>query len=62
MADKKIPMKLKMWLGAVLGSLLAFFIAKVFWNDIPAPFLLVFLIIGYLINFFVSIVMQYKRD
>ncbi len=51
--EKKLQIKL--WISSVLGSLLIFLIIKQFWNDVNYGLLLFLLIVGFVVNFFISI-------
>ncbi|WP_377890519.1 hypothetical protein [Alkalihalobacillus sp. R86527] len=53
--------RFKLWLGAVIMALVAFFITKLVWSDVPTAFLLVYLLVGYLVNFFLTLIVQSKR-
>jgi hypothetical protein len=53
MSEKKFQMKL--WLIAVLVSLSMFVVTKLLWNGVNDLLLLVYLIVGFLLNFLISI-------
>ncbi|MCA0987194.1 hypothetical protein [Guptibacillus algicola] len=53
--------RLKLWAGAVIMALIAFFITKLFWSEVPTAFLLVYLLIGYLVIFFLTLIVQSKK-
>ncbi|GGD13567.1 hypothetical protein [Pontibacillus salipaludis] len=55
MEDKKRKSQLKLWLGAVFWSIIAFLIVKLLWEDANPILLLVFLILGFLINFIITL-------
>jgi hypothetical protein len=52
-SEKKFQMKL--WLIAVLVSLFMFVVTELLWNGVNDLLLLVYLIVGFLLNFLISI-------
>ncbi|KGP91304.1 hypothetical protein N780_08195 [Pontibacillus chungwhensis BH030062] len=58
MEDKKRKFQFKLWSGAVLGSIIIFLIVKFLWEDASPMLLLLFLIIGILINFIITLLNQ----
>lgn len=52
MSDKTFQMRL--WLTAVLGSLALFIATKIIWKEANDVLLLVYLVVGFLMNFIVS--------
>ncbi|ENH95526.1 hypothetical protein J416_15637 [Gracilibacillus halophilus YIM-C55.5] len=58
MEDKKRKLQFKLWLGAVFGSIIAFLIVKLLWKDANPMLLLVFLILGFLINLIITLYNQ----
>jgi F0F1-type ATP synthase assembly protein I len=62
MGDKKKKFQFVLWVGAVLGSIIAFLIVKLFWKEANPVLLLVFLIIGYLIYLMITIRNQSNKE
>ncbi|WP_152968524.1 hypothetical protein [Rossellomorea vietnamensis] len=52
MSEKTFQMKL--WLMAVLGSIALFVVTKYIWEEANNVLLLVYLLVGFLMNFFIS--------
>ncbi len=55
MSDKEKKFQIRLWWRAVLGSLLAFVVIKLVWEDAGYLLLLLLLVIGYFINLFLSL-------
>ncbi|WP_270181041.1 hypothetical protein [Alkalihalobacillus sp. CinArs1] len=53
--------RFKLWLGAVIFALVAFFITKLVWSTVPTAFLLVYLMVGYLVIFFLTVIIQSRK-
>ncbi|MBN8191789.1 hypothetical protein JI667_06445 [Bacillus sp. NTK074B] len=52
MSEKTFHMRL--WLIAVLGSISLFIVTKCIWKEVSDVFLLVYLIVGFLVNAVIS--------
>jgi hypothetical protein len=52
--EKIRKLQFKLWLGATFGSVIAFLIVKLIWIEANLILLLVFLILGYLINLIIT--------
>lgn len=53
MVPKENRFQFKLWLGAVLGSILLFIAIKLVWNEVNTALLLVLLMIGFVINWLI---------
>jgi hypothetical protein len=61
MSDMDTKFQIKLWLSAVFGALIAFGIIKFVWKEASELLLLVFLLVGLLINLLLSTTRK-KRD
>jgi len=54
----------QLWISAILGSFIAFLAIKFIWADDSYSFLLVFLLVGFVINFMISTIRakKYKEE
>ncbi|MBS4196995.1 hypothetical protein [Lederbergia citri] len=57
--EKKLPFI--MWLSAVIGAFIFFFIAKVIWEDVHLSLLVILLLMGFFINLLISLFFQKKK-
>ena len=60
MSDKTFQMRL--WLTAVLGSLALFIATKIIWKEANDVLLLVYLVVGFLMNLIVSKIRSMRTE
>lgn len=61
MSDKEKKFQIKLWLSAVLGSLITFFVIKLVWEEVSYLLLLLLLVVGFLINWVISIISSKRK-
>lgn len=61
MSDKEKKFQSRLFLGAVLGSIIIFLVIKLFWKDASYSLLLLLLMVGFVMNFIVSIIRSKKQ-
>lgn len=61
MSDKEKKFQSRLFLGALLGSIIIFFVIKLFWKDASYSLLLLLLMIGFVLNFIISIIRSKKQ-
>ena len=54
--------QLRLWWIAVLGSIALFVVTELIWEEVPDVFILVYLVVGFLINLFVSRIKNSKSE
>ncbi len=60
MSEKKFQMKL--WLTAVMASIFMFVVTKLIWKEVNDLLLLVYLIVGFLLNLLISKIIHLKSE
>lgn len=61
MSDEEKKFQSKLLLSALLGSIIIFFVIKLVWKDASYSLLLLLLMVGFVINFIISIIRSKKQ-
>ncbi|WP_061809359.1 hypothetical protein [Rossellomorea vietnamensis] len=62
MSEKTFQVGLWLWLTAVLGSLALFIATKIIWKEANDVLLLVYLVVGFLMNLIVSKIRSMRTE
>ncbi|XQY92456.1 hypothetical protein ACNRWW_03150 [Metabacillus sp. HB246100] len=61
MPDKEKNFQIRLWVSAVLGSIITFFVIKLVWAEASYMLLLLLLVVGFLINLVISIISSKRK-